>query len=129
MIASGSALATASPIPEPSRPSTTTASAPIAWMASLDFSLVVVPVTWWPRATSIGTSRRPTAPLAPATKTRMVGLLSHLCPQDETGGQGVKGAIDRRALSAIAMIVNHENDHAARPTAVAGADPRRSVCR
>ena len=91
MMASGSALATASPIPTASSPSTTTGSAPIVRMASVDVSFVVVPVTWWPRATSIGTSRRPTAPFAPATKTRMVGPPFSLCTQDETGQGRVKG--------------------------------------
>jgi hypothetical protein len=34
-------------------------------------ALVVVAVTWWPRATSWGTSRRPMTPVPPATNTRM----------------------------------------------------------
>ena len=29
-------------------------------------------VTWWPRATSCGTSRLPTTPVPPATNTRMI---------------------------------------------------------
>ena len=86
MMASGSALATASPIPTASRPSTTTGSAPSFRSASVDRSLVVVPVTWWPRATSIGTSLRPTAPFAPATKTRMVGPPFSSAPETRQGG-------------------------------------------
>ena len=37
--------------------------------------LVVVAVTWWPRATSCGTSRRPTTPVPPATNTRTTNHL------------------------------------------------------
>jgi hypothetical protein len=49
---------------------------------SLD-ALVVVAVTWWPRATSWGTSRRPMAPVPPATNTRMT-MLNHRL--EVTGG-------------------------------------------
>jgi hypothetical protein len=34
-------------------------------------ALVVVAVTWWPRATNCGTSRRPITPVPPAMNTRM----------------------------------------------------------
>jgi hypothetical protein len=42
-------------------------------------ALVVVAVTWWPRATSWGTSRRPMAPVPPATNTRMT--ITFLIPE------------------------------------------------
>ena len=65
------ARATASPTASPSRPSTTTGSAPSPRSRPAFAGLLVVAVTWWPWATSADTRGRPTAPLAPATKTRM----------------------------------------------------------
>src|SRR5262245_56985147 len=98
MIASGSDVATASPIPTASRPSTMIAFAPISRIAAAERSLVAVPVTSWPRATSIGTSRRPTAPFAPATKTPMVGPpFSPLHPRGD-------GEALRETLQSLQMV-------------------------
>ena len=70
-IVSGWAAATASPTDAASSPSITTPSAPSCASRSSLAALVVVAVTWWPRATSCGTSRRPMTPVPPATNTRM----------------------------------------------------------
>ena len=70
-IASGRAVATASPTDTASSPSITTPSAPSCSSKPSLPGLVVVAVTWWPRATSCGTSRRPMTPVPPATNTRM----------------------------------------------------------
>ena len=70
-ITSGRAAATASPTDTASSPSITTASAPSCCSKPSLPALVVVAVTWWPRATSCGTSRRPRTPAPPATNTRM----------------------------------------------------------
>ncbi len=71
-ITSGPAAATASPTDTASRPSITTALAP-NWSSKPNLAaLVVVAVTWWPLATSRGTSRRPSTPVPPATNTRMI---------------------------------------------------------
>ncbi len=79
MITSGSALATASPTARPSSPSSSTGSAPASRSpASLPW-LRVVAVTWCPAATSCGTRCRPTAPVAPATNTFMVGSFPFVC--------------------------------------------------
>ena len=69
-IASGLAAATAAPTDTASSPSITTPSAPSRSSKPSLARPVVVAVTWWPRATSCGTSRRPKAPLPPATNTR-----------------------------------------------------------
>jgi hypothetical protein len=69
-IASGRAAATASPTETASSPSITTPSAPSCSSKPSLAALVVVAVTWWPRATSCGTSRRPMTPVPPATNTR-----------------------------------------------------------
>ena len=68
-IASGRARATASPTDAASNPSITTPSAPSSFTRPSLAALVVVAVTWWPRATSCGTRRRPIAPDPPATNT------------------------------------------------------------
>src|SRR5262245_42872939 len=96
MIASGADRATASPIPAASRPSTTIAFAPSLRMASADFSFVAVPVTTWPRATSIGTSRFPMAPPAPATKTRIGGPPFSSTPPRRDGGRPRETSLWRR---------------------------------
>ena len=70
-IASGRAAATASPTDTASSPSITTPSAPSCSSDPNLPGLVVVAVTWWPRATSCGTSRLPMTPVPPATNTRM----------------------------------------------------------
>jgi len=54
---SGFAAATASPTEASSSPSITTASAPSFSSTTSLPGLDVVAVTWWPRATSCGTSR------------------------------------------------------------------------
>src|SRR5918995_993991 len=95
MTASGSARATASPTPTASRPSTTTGSAPSARSpSSLSWS-VVVAVTWCPRATSCGVSRRPIAPLPPARSTRIVRSFhsSWSTSQDERGHLAVTSCL------------------------------------
>jgi hypothetical protein len=52
--------------------------------------LVVVAVTWWPRATSCGTSRRPKTPVPPATNTRITitVLMPELTLNPETSSPG-----------------------------------------
>jgi hypothetical protein len=86
-IASGRAAATASPTDTASRPSITAPSAPSRASKPSLPGRVAVAVTWWPRATSCGTSRRPKAPLPPATNTRttITFLISgiHSQPRDE----------------------------------------------
>src|SRR5262245_23447059 len=52
------------------RPSATTGSAPARLIAPAFSGECVIPVTVWPAATNAGTSARPTAPVAPATKMR-----------------------------------------------------------
>ncbi len=69
--ASGLAAATAAPTDTASSPSITTPSAPSSASKLSLAEPVAVAVTWWPRATSCGTSRRPKTPLPPATNTRM----------------------------------------------------------
>jgi hypothetical protein len=54
-----------------SSPSITTPSAPSRAREPSLAALVVVAVTWWPRATSCGTSRCPMTAVPPATNTRM----------------------------------------------------------
>src|SRR4051812_3607997 len=71
-IASGRAAAPAAPTEAASSPSITTPSAPSRASRFTLAALVVVAVTWWPRATSCGTSRRPRTPVPPATNTRMI---------------------------------------------------------
>src|SRR5262245_20192621 len=66
---SGTDLVTAFQTDSGSRPSMTTGSAPIARSASSLSADWVLPVTSCPAPTSLGTRHRPTAPLAPATKT------------------------------------------------------------
>jgi hypothetical protein len=70
-ITSGAAPATASPTDIASNPSMTTPSAPSRANRPSLAALVVVAVTWWPLATSRGTSHRPTTPDPPATNTRI----------------------------------------------------------
>jgi hypothetical protein len=77
---SGRAATTARSTASRSRASATTGSAPAARRPAALPAVRVMPVTWWPPWTSSGTSRRPSAPVAPATKILMVdsfrGLLS-----------------------------------------------------
>jgi hypothetical protein len=89
-IVSGRAPATASPTDTASSPSITTASAPSRSSRPRFAALVVVAVTWCPRATSCGTSRCPRTPVPPATNTRMtitLVFLMHewLSPHGRTG--------------------------------------------
>ncbi len=108
-IASGLAAATASPTDTASSPSITTASAPSCASKPSLAGLVAVAVTWWPRATSCGTSRRPKAPLPPATNTRMTVtfLIPELTLNPETRQprpsvtSGAK-TVGRRSLAAYA---------------------------
>jgi hypothetical protein len=78
-IASGRAAATAAPTDAASSPSITTPSGPNCFSKPSFAALVVVAVTWWPRATSWGISRRPMAPVPPATNTRMT--ITFLIPE------------------------------------------------
>src|ERR671914_1683619 len=76
MIASGSASRTALRTAPGSSRSSTTGSAPSARTRSPCPGDRNVPSTSWPRSISRGTSRLPIAPLAPATKTRIMSFLS-----------------------------------------------------
>ena len=78
-ITSGRAAATALRTDTASSRSITTPSAPSSASKPNLAALVVVAVTWWPWATSRGTSRRPTTPVPPATNTRMA--ISSLNPE------------------------------------------------
>ena len=60
--------------------SATTGSAPISDNSACFESLRVMPTTWCPAAISCGTSCRPMAPVAPATKIFIWGLLSSIAP-------------------------------------------------
>src|ERR1700730_3926076 len=71
-ITSGCASLTASSTARRSRPSTMTGVAPAACNAAALAVERVVPVTSWPAATRLGTRYWPIAPVAPATKTRMI---------------------------------------------------------
>src|SRR5262245_24529773 len=70
-IASGSARSTASRTACGSSRSSSIACAPSARTRSAPAGDRAVPITSWPRSSNCGISRLPTAPLAPATKTRM----------------------------------------------------------
>src|SRR5262245_21336955 len=70
--ASGAASATARRTASASRASATTGRAPSARTSSRLAGDLVIPTTSCPRSTSWGTSRRPSAPVAPAMKTLMV---------------------------------------------------------
>src|ERR671933_197577 len=72
MTTSGLAAVTAVHPASPARASSTTASAPAASREAARCELRVVPTTWWPALRSIGTSRRPTAPVAPAAEMRLI---------------------------------------------------------
>ena len=76
MTTSGLAESTAARTAGASRPSATTGSAPIRLTATAFIAVRVMPVTEYPAATNARTSSRPTAPVAPATKIRM---LSSFC--------------------------------------------------
>src|SRR5438874_485380 len=69
MIASAIAPRTAARRPSRSNTSPTTVSAPAAVIAAVRDGTRVIATTVCPAATSCGSRRRPTAPLAPATKT------------------------------------------------------------
>src|SRR5206468_3598835 len=81
MIASGAAAATASPTAVRSKMST-----PVDRL---------MPVTEWPASVSMGTSTRPIAPVAPATRIRMRPSLGGGAPQT-----GLPGEHDRRGPAA-----------------------------
>src|SRR3954471_16250574 len=86
---SGRAAATASRTDGASSPFITTPSAPSCASRSSLAGLVVVAVTWWPCATSCGTSRRPRTPLARATNTRTaITFLASEPVETETRQQG-----------------------------------------
>src|SRR5918992_587527 len=76
MIASGSASSTALRTAPGSSRSRVIASAPSERTRSALSRDVEVPITSWPRSANLGTSRVPIAPLAPATKTRIMCFLS-----------------------------------------------------
>jgi hypothetical protein len=86
-IASGSFSSTALRTALASSRSTSTGFAPSVRSSSVLPSEWWVPITSWPASINWGTSRLPSAPLAPATKTRIVSsfslLLSH--PADLAG--------------------------------------------
>src|ERR1700722_8871140 len=84
-IASGLALATASLTDTASSPSITTPSAPSRASTSSLAALVVVAVTWCPRATSCGTNLCPRTPAPPAKNTRMT--LTLLIPEPVSASQ------------------------------------------
>ena len=71
---SGSASATARATAAASNASATTGVAPACSMAAALAGVRVMPVTSWPAAISAGTSPRPTAPVAPATKILMTDV-------------------------------------------------------
>src|SRR5687767_6054483 len=75
MIASGAASSTALRTARASRRSSATGFAPSARTRSPPLTEVWVPITSRPASTNLGTRRLPIAPLAPATKTRIVFLL------------------------------------------------------
>jgi hypothetical protein len=75
MTTSGRAAPTASASRSASKTSVTAASAPIASIAGAFSADLVIAVTPWPLATSIGTSRLPITPVPPATKILMALLL------------------------------------------------------
>jgi hypothetical protein len=75
-IASGSCASTAARTARASRRSSLTGAAPSVRSASALDGVLWVPITSWPASISCGTRRRPMAPLAPATKTRIVSSLS-----------------------------------------------------
>src|SRR5690625_4129566 len=79
-ITSGRACATASPTDAASSPSITTARAPSPSSRLTLASLVEVAVTSWPAATSIGSNRRPSIPLPPATNTFIVNTFLRHAP-------------------------------------------------
>src|SRR5665647_2071373 len=60
-------------------------SAPIRLMASVFAALRVSPTTEWPAATSAESSGRPTAPVAPATRIRMMESSSSLLLRRQVG--------------------------------------------
>src|SRR5262249_62134564 len=60
----------------------------------------VIPATWYPPATSRGTSRRPIAPLPPATNTFITVSFPDGCPVDETPAPAVTPAAGRGHLAA-----------------------------
>ena len=91
-ITSGSASATASATASASSASATAGVAPSSSSSRRLDSLRVMPVTAWPRATSRGTSWRPSAPVAPATKIFMVVSFRVIALGDEMGRRGVTSA-------------------------------------
>jgi hypothetical protein len=74
-ITSGSAAATAAATASGSSASSTAAWAPHSSSSAAFAGVRVVPVTKCPAVTSRGTSCRPRAPVAPATRTFISGLL------------------------------------------------------
>src|SRR5262249_49423879 len=78
MTASAPDLRTASSTAAASSASTSATPAPSSFMPFVLASERVIPVTAWPRRTSSAISGRPIAPVAPATNTLMVVLLSVL---------------------------------------------------
>ena len=72
MITSGAAARTAAITASRSSPSSTAGSAPAARSGAALPGVRVVAMTWRPAATSPGTRCRPSAPVAPVTKTRMM---------------------------------------------------------
>ena len=73
MTTSGRDSRTAAVTAGASRASASTGSAPSARSSSTLAGDLVMPVTWWPSASSSGRSLRPITPLAPARKTLMRG--------------------------------------------------------
>ena len=73
---SGRAAIIADSVATASRTSMTSGSAPAAASPPAFEAVVVVAVTSWPAPTSIGSSCRPTTPVAPMTKIRILVLLT-----------------------------------------------------
>src|ERR1700748_1584228 len=86
MIASGRASATTACGAASSSTSSTAGSAPSDLSCPARAADREVPVTWWPRSASWGMRRRPIAPLAPTTRTRMTPLRPSIRPACRHGG-------------------------------------------
>ena len=76
---SGRAARTAAITSSRSSASATTGTAPSSRSAAAFAGVRVIPCTSWPASASRRTSGWPTAPLAPAMKIRMIGLLGFDC--------------------------------------------------
>jgi hypothetical protein len=132
-ITSGRAAATASPTNIASSPSITMPSAPSCSSSPNLAALVVVALTWCPRVTNCGTSRRPITPVPPATNTRMAsrpftGTSSH--HYDETARHPVTCQTTPRTSPWWAVIgLNAEETQIARPRPLRATGSPRQIRR